>query len=398
MIPDLRDQFNKQFSLEKYYSILNRICASNNCERIAFKTSESPIFLGEDFKNKLIEASSSLIEQIKLFPPYELEKLVPSEFRIPNDQSTKPHFLQIDFAVSKNEDGEIVPMLIELQGFPGIACFQNELEHALTEEYPFLKSLKSSTSKELISLLQEVVIGEEDTENVIILDVFPNQQGSWIDLIISAKQLEIQIVCSSKIICEDRKLYYEHNNRKIVIKRIFNRMVLEDLLQHPDILASFDPRRNEYDVKWITHPNWFFKISKALLPVLKHECVPKAFYLQDFPDNEKLEDFVLKPLFSYMGKGVDLHPSKEKVNTLHNPSDYLLQERVKYWSLFKDVNEECSSAEIRLLFIWEEQEANPTLVGNFVRMSKSQMMNLNCNSYDLWIGCSVFFFTCHFPQ
>src|SRR5690606_23681983 len=111
------------------------------------------------------------------------------------------------------------------------------------------------------------------------------------------KLLGIETVCLTKVKREGQKLFYEKDGRTIQIKRIYNRVIFDELDRIPDLKLEFD-FREEADVEWVTHPNWFFKISKFILPKLNHPYIPKSYFLHEFPSDEKLEDFVLKPLFS----------------------------------------------------------------------------------------------------
>ena len=152
--------------------------------------------------------------------------------------------------------------------------------------------------------------------------------------------------------------------------------------------------REDLDVTWVTHPNWFFKISKFLLPKLQHDFVPKSYFLNDFPKDEKVENFVLKPLFSFAGSGVNLHPTWEQINSIQDQENFIMQRKVQYAPIFEDPNGEFSKAEIRLLYVWPENEEQPTLMEYLVRMTKAEMVNVDFNKKDaIWIGGTTAFFT-----
>ncbi|MFP7655067.1 hypothetical protein [Chryseobacterium proteolyticum] len=160
----------------------------------------------------------------------------------------------------------------------------------------------------------------------------------------------------------------------------------------PGLTLEFD-FREEADVKWITHPNWFFKISKYLLPLLRHQFVPKSYFLHEFPEHENLENYVLKPLFSFAGSGVELNPTFEITDSITDKENYILQRKVQYEPVFEDINGEFSKAEIRLLYIWRENDERPILLENLGRMTKAAMVNVDFNKKDaIWIGSSNVFF------
>lgn len=391
MIPKYRQQFNQDFSQEKY-SILNEYLKQKSGLEPGFRISESPIFLTKEFEAKLIDASESIIDQIKALPPDLLRKAVPDNCYVPGD-TDKPHFFTIDFGICRSENGEIEPQLIELQAFPSLYAFQKIFEETFCEVYPFLSEIRNKMQDEIFkNYLKELIVGEENPENVILLEIYPEKQKTAIDFALTEKLLGIKTVCLTKIKKSGRKLYYEYYGKLVEIKRIYNRVIFDELDRIPDLKTEFD-FREDVDVKWITHPNWFFKISKFLLPLLQHQFVPKSYFLHEFPDNENLENFVLKPLFSFAGSGVNLNPTKEITDAIDDKENYILQRKVNYEPVFKDINGDFSKGEIRLLYIWRENDEHPILLENLARMTKADMVNVDFNKKDaIWIGSSNAFF------
>ncbi|WP_294250264.1 hypothetical protein [uncultured Chryseobacterium sp.] len=391
MIPTYRKQFNREFSQEKYQRF-KEILEEKSGLMPAFRVSESPLFLSKGFEMKLLEASQSIISQIKNISPEKLLKAVPENCRVPGD-TDQPHFFTIDFGICKDEAGEIVPQLIELQAFPSLYAFQKVFEDTFCEVYPFLSGIRNTMPEEdFRNHLKKLIIGPEDPENVILLEIFPEKQKTAIDFALTEKLLGIKTVCLTKLKKDGKKLYYESGGRLIEIKRIYNRVIFDELDRIPDLKTEFD-FRDEVEVTWVTHPNWFFKISKFLLPLLEHPYVPKSYFLHEFPTHEKLEDFVLKPLFSFAGSGVNLHLTPEITDVIEDKENYILQRKVQYEPVFEDINGDFSKAEIRLLYIWHENEHDPVLLENLGRMTKADMVNVDFNKKDaIWIGSSHAFF------
>lgn len=391
MIPKYRTQFNEEFSPEKYQKV-NELIKEKTGYEAGFRISESPIFLSNEFWQKLDDASQSIIWQIKEMSVEELSKAIPANCNVPND-TQKPHFVAIDFGICQDEKGNVIPQLIELQAFPSLFGFQKLFEEVITEVYPFLNELKNSLPKdEYIQKLKQVIVGNENPENVILLEIYPEKQKTAIDFVVTEQYLGIKTVCLTKIKKEGRKLFYENDGKLVPIHRIYNRVIFDELDKIEGLETEFD-FREDIDVEWITHPNWFFKISKYILPKLKHEFVPKSYFLSDFPENEQLENFVLKPLFSFAGSGVNLNPTREIINKIEDKENYILQRKVTYAPLFEDINGEFSKAEIRLLFAWNPEKENPELLVNLVRMTKAAMVNVDFNKKDaIWIGSSMAFF------
>ncbi len=391
MISKYRTQFNKEFSQEKYKKA-NELIKEKCGMEAAFRLSESPVFLTNDFWNKLDDASKTIISQIKNMSNDELSKAIPANCNVPND-TKKPHFLAIDFGICQDENGEIIPQLIELQAFPSLFGFQRLFEEVITEVYPFLNDLKTSLSQDaFVEKLKTLIVGNENPENVILLEIYPEKQKTAVDFVLTEKFLGIKTVCLTKIKKEGKKLFYENEGKLVPINRIYNRVIFDELDKIEGLQTEFD-FREDVDVEWITHPNWFFKISKYILPKLKHEFIPKSYFLSDFPTTEKLEHFVLKPLFSFAGSGVNLNPSHETIDEIQDKENYILQRKVTYAPLFEDINGEFSKAEIRLLFGWDPAKEDPEILVNLVRMTKAAMVNVDFNKKDaIWIGSSMAFF------
>ncbi len=391
MISKYRKQFNQEFSQEKYNQVKEYLEQKCGLEP-AFRISESPLFLTKDFEAKLIDASNSIINQIKALSPDLLQKAVPDNCRVPSD-TEKPHFFTIDFGICKNENGEVEPQLIELQAFPSLYAFQRVFEDAFCEIYPFLSELRHTIIPEdFKNQLYDLIVGNENPEHVILLEIYPEKQKTAIDFVLTEQLLGIKTVCLTKVKKNGRKLYYENNGKLTEIKRIYNRVIFDELDRIPDLKIEFD-FREDVDAQWITHPNWFFKISKFLLPLLQHQFVPKSYFLHEFPETEDLKNFVLKPLFSFAGSGVNLNPTKEITDAIEDKQNYILQRKVDYAPIFEDINGDFSKAEIRLLYIWPENKERPILMENLARMTKAAMVNVDFNKKDaIWIGSSNAFF------
>ena len=98
---------------------------------IEFRIAETPVFLTDDFRDKLVHAGEEIVATI-LKPDFKklTERAIPEKWRVAkeNDHS---HFIALDFGVCKDEGGNIVPKLIEMQGFPSLYGFQVHLAEKL---------------------------------------------------------------------------------------------------------------------------------------------------------------------------------------------------------------------------------------------------------------------------
>jgi len=389
MIPELRKKFNSEFTLHKYNAFLNELNTKFQYPP-DFRVAETPIFLPAYLKDELIIACSDILNQLQNDEfKRRSEKAIPEDLVVP-DESAHPEFLQIDFAICKNPDGSFLPKLIELQGFPTVYGYQYFLSQLIKKYFSIENGLtpyfSSLDEQGYVSQLRNIIVGESDPENVILLEIQPEKQKTKIDFSATENLLGITTVCISDIVQEGRKLFYKNKGKTIPIERIYNRVIFDDLKRN-DIEFSFN-FKDELEVKWISHPNWFFKISKYSLPMLKGMYVPECYFLNElsgFSDN--LSNYVLKPLFSFAGHGVEVDLNKNISDAIEDPENYILQKKIEYAPVIKTPDEN-SKVEIRMMFLWDKK---PMLVNNLVRMSKGKMMGVDFNKNKAWVGSTLAF-------
>ncbi|SUJ30746.1 Uncharacterised protein [Sphingobacterium spiritivorum] len=270
--------------------------------------------------------------------------------------------------------------------------FQRQYEEGLRSVYPFLDAFNRRIPVDKYrDKLKNIIVGNENPEHVILLEIFPEKQKTAVDFHVTEQFLGIKTVCLTKLIKEGRQLFYNDKGRKIKINRIYNRVIFDELDQIPDLKTDFH-FTDDVEVTWVTHPNWFFKVSKFILPKLNHAYVPKSYFLHEAPENIDYNQYVLKPLFSFAGSGVNIHPVQEDIDKIADKENYILQQKVSYAPIFEDINGEFSKAEIRLLYGKAEGSKELELLVNIVRMTKAEMVNVNFNKKDaIWIGSTMAF-------
>ena len=83
-----------------------------------------------------------------------------------------------------------------------------------------------------------------------------------------------------------------------------------------------------------------------------------------------------------------MEPTREKLNALKNPRQWILQKKVRYAEFVPTPDGPKSKAELRMMFVWPENE-EPILVNNLVRMSQGKMMGVDFNKDKTWVGSSI---------
>jgi hypothetical protein len=390
MHPELRRQFNADFTPEKYSALLR--CVNEATTWPAdFRISETPIFLTREFTQEVVKAANEIAAQTQT-PEFARHSAtaIPFGWEVPNE-SKHAEFLIVDLGICE-EDGRLVPRLIEMQAFPSLFAFQFLLLGCMRKAFPAIPRNWTSAfgpihDEQYLNVLRQTILADSKPENVILLEIEPEKQKTRIDFAATEALLGIRSVCVTTIKKRGRELFYDRDETETRIERIYNRVIFDELERRPDIKLPFR-FQEELDVKWIAHPNWYFKISKHSLPFIKSKYASPAFFADEFPSAEKIDNYVLKPLFSFAGLGVDMDPTREKLAALKNPHQWILQKKVEYASFVPTPDGPKSKAELRMMFVWSER-GHPVLLNNLVRMSQGKMMGVDFNRDKTWVGSSI---------
>ena len=280
--------------------------------------------------------------------------------------------------------------MIELQGFPSLYAFQSFLSGLFRKHFELAPTLRSYfgglDDAGYVAALREAIVGPCDPENVVLLEIKPEEQKTRIDFAVTEQLLGVRPVCLTEVKKRGRQLFYERDGREVRIERIYNRVIFDELQRKPlDFGFQFT---DDLDVAWVGHPNWYFRISKHSLPFLRTEHTSPAYFADEFPAGEDPADYVLKPLYSFAGLGVDMDPTAEKLAALDDPHGYILQQKVAYDPFLPTAEGLLSKAEMRMMFLWPDG-GSPQLVNNLVRMSQGKMMGVDFNKNKTWVGASV---------
>jgi hypothetical protein len=390
MDPIQRARFNADFTAERHAKLL-RIANETEYWPVDFRISETPLFLTAEFSEEVAQAARDIVAQLRT-PEFarHARTAIPPGLEVPGE-TPHPIFLQVDFAICE-EGGRLAPRLIELQGFPSLYAFQLFLVGCMRGAYPAIPEDWTSffggfDEESYTALLREVIIADAETENVVLLEVDPEKQNTRIDFACTDSLLGVRPVSLTEVTKRGKQLSYQRDGREVRIDRIYNRVIFDELQRRPDLKLDFN-FQDEIDVTWVGHPNWYFRISKHTLPFLKSQHAAPAFFADELPASERLEDYVLKPLYSFAGLGVDLEPTAEKLTALSDPRAWILQKKVSYADFVPTPDGPRSKAELRMMFIWSEG-GEPMLVNNLVRMSQGKMMGVKFNKDKTWVGSSI---------
>jgi hypothetical protein len=316
------------------------------------------------------------------------EIAIPDDFRVPKE-AANPLFVQADFGLVHDPAGEYEPKLVEIQGFPSLYGFQPALADVYREAYSLDNRLRSLLggldSQSYVELLRRAIVAEHDPQETVLLEIEPLQQKTLCDFNLTDKLLGIRTVSVSDVEKRGRELYIGGQR----IRRIYNRVIVDELVRtRPPMNFKFT---DDLDVEWAGHPNWFFRLSKFSLPWFRHACVPRTFFLSDLEElPPNLDEYVLKPLYSFAGLGVQIGPSAEAIAAIpaSERGNYILQEKMDFVASV-DTPAGPTKIEIRIMYIWDGDLKPVTTI---IRSGRGKMMGVDFNKNLDWVGGSAGFY------
>lgn len=397
MVPAIRSAYNQHFSETQYQAYLKALHAQHP-DAIQFRVAETPVFIDKSFKDKIINACESIVDVITQYNFKAITShAIPDNVRVPNEDE-HTHFIAFDFGICQNAAGEYEPQLIEMQGFPtlfGYQVFHDEITRQFFDIPNGYSAYLSGLNKEsYLQLLKEIIIGDCSNEEVVLLEILPHEQKTKIDFYCTQDYLNIPIVCLTDLIQQGRKLFYRNTEGKLIqIKRVYNRIIFDDLQQQSAAIQEKGKvLLEDLDLTWVPHPNWFYRISKYTLPFIDHPYVPKTKFLNELKDiPEDLENYVLKPLFSFAGQGVVIDVQQSDIDGVKDPENWILQRKVQYADIIPTPDIP-AKAEIRIFYFWKPGTERPIPVNNLARLSKGKMIGVRYNQDKTWVGGSQAYF------
>ena len=402
MLQPYRSEFNtRQFSANRYEELKQRLDRRTRT-KIDFRVCETPCFFSKALLEEMAESGRVLIHQLIDNPGYMTlsEAAIPDKYRVPND-NPRPNFVQVDFGLVRGEDGDLHPKLVELQAFPSIYGYQDVLCEEYLRTYGLDRTLEwrfdGLSGESYWELLRRTIVGEHDPENVVLTEVEPEGQKTLPDFHVYEERLGITTVDIAKLKKEGNKLFYERRGRWVPIERIYNRAIVDEI-ERKQVQVAFD-YRDELQVEWAGHPNWYFQISKFSLPYLQHSSVPTCVYLDEWLAGSRegipsdRTEVLLKPLYSFAGKGIQFAPTDAELERIPRKEqhDYLLQERMRFEPVIATPHG-MTQAEIRVMYVWPQGEPEMIPLISLVRLGRGLMMGVDHNRDQEWVGGSAALF------
>jgi hypothetical protein len=396
--PRFRPLFNRSYTEELYRRMCSMMDHRLATPRFEFRLAETPLMLPPDLRRRCETTAREILAIIRR--PEVLARCreaVPARYDAPHTDAL-PHFLAIDLGIVRGEDGELQPRLIELQGFSSLYGMQLEQAAIWGEVLASIPGMPSRWTPlfsglerdAYLELLRRTVIADADPDEVILLDLHPDRQKTRPDFHATARLIGVRAVCVTELAREGRRLFAPKDGRRVPVRRILHRVVFDEL-ERARIPMCFD-YRDDLDVVWVSHPNWYWIWSKYTLPLIDHPAVPRTWRLDQVERiPEDLSRFILKPIFSFAGQGVrvDLdRPALDAIPVERRP-EYLLQEKVEYAPAILAPDGAGVKAELRMMYLHPDDAPDLTLAINLCRLSRGKMHGVDHNKGLKWVGSSV---------
>jgi hypothetical protein len=396
--PALRKAFNAHYSDALYKRMSAMMGEQLEEPDFGFRLAETPLFLPANLRAKMRDAALEILDVLKRPDTIQAgREAVPPQYR-GTPAKGLPQFVAIDFAIVKDEKGQLAPRLIELQGFASLYAMQlvqGEIWGKCVATLPgmplrFTPRFSALDRASYLRLLRDTVVGDAPVDEVILLEIHPEAQKTRPDFHATRRLLNVRSVDATTIKKEGRKLFAPKGHRMVPVSRIYNRIVFDEL-EKKGVPLPFD-WRDDLDVTWVCHPDWYWIWSKHTLPRIHHPCAPKTMYLSDLktiPDD--CSSYILKPLFSFAGTGVNPDVTKAAIEAIPKAerSNWILQERVHYAPALIAPDGTGVKAEVRLMFLKPESAKEYTLAINLTRLSRGKIHGVDHNKGLEWVGSSV---------
>jgi len=401
VVPRLRKAFNEAWTEAKHRDLVRGLELRTGAS-FAFPISETPCFLPRSLVTSLGDIGLELFDQIlnDREAMAAANDAVPERFRGPGAEA-HPTFLQADFGLVRGADGSIQPKLVEMQAFASLYGLQWAIAEAFRDAYQmppeldiFLGGLDAERYR---ALIYRAIAGDHDPREVLLMEIDPRSQKTWPDFVITEQMWGVRAIDTSEVRREGRRLYYRRDGKATQIKRIYNR-VIPDELERKKIQLPFG-YGDDLEVEWAGHPAWFFRISKFSIPWLQHPSVPETHFLEGLESLPMDRDrYLLKPAFGFAGGGIIFAPTDAQIAAipLGERKDYILQERINFTPVI-DTPEGPTQVEIRMMYV-NDPSASPRANGSqlrpvlpLLRMGRGKMMGVDHNKGLKWVGASAGF-------
>jgi hypothetical protein len=395
--PAYRSAFNAAYTEELFGRYRARLVAVVG--ETSFRLAETPFFVPAALRERLDAHTRSILELLgEPARISSMKKAIPARFDAPG-MDALPSSVQVDFAIVRDERGELDGRVVELQGFPSLYAFTLLQARAWSDTIAGLPGMGGGVwsptfggldDDAAIAHMRSAICAGEDPESVVLLDLDPPEQKTFCDFIATRKLIGVDPVCVTELVREGRRLLRRKDGKLVPIRRIYNRVVFDEL-EKKGLKLPFS-YTDDLDVTWCPHPNWYWVWSKYSLPRISHPAIPRATLVSELTETPRdLTRYVLKPLFSFAGTGVKVDVTLHDLAAIlpADRSSWLLQEKIDYARDLVTADGSRVAVEVRVMCLRAPEETKIRPILNLVRLSRGKMHGVDHNKDMKWTGSSV---------
>ena len=362
-----------------------------------FRVAETPLIMTPALVDALAQSAREIV--LQLCEPSLLARLkqaIPARYDMPG-MDALPNCAQVDFALVEGPDGQLEGKVVELQAFPSLYALMVQMADAWGEVLNTVPGLKEDWTGFIrmdrapaMELMRRTLLGPASPEETVLVDYQPAEQKTAPDFRATQKMFGVDPVCVTELIKQGRSLFREKDGKLLPVRRLYNRMVFDEL-ENKGVTPPFS-WTEDLDLTWCSHPNWYWVWSKYSLPFVNHPAVPKARFLSELSaPPEDLSRYVLKPLFSFAGAGVQVDVTPEDIARVpaEQRSGWLLQEKVEYAPAIRMPDGNGVKAEVRIMLVRPPEAPELTPLLCLVRLARGKMLGVDFNKGLTWVGGSV---------
>ena len=166
---------------------------------------------------------------------------------------------------------------------------------------------------------------------MVLLEIEPEKQKTRVDFAVTEQLLGIPVgrrharsssgAAGSSI---------REGGREVPIRRIYNRVIFDEV-ERKGLDLSHIFRRDLGRHLGRASRTGTSRSASSRCPSSAAATARRTWFVSDLAElPADLENYVLKPLFSFAGLGVELGPSPERLRSLPDPENFILQRRVDY--------------------------------------------------------------------
>ncbi len=214
---------------------------------------------------------------------------------------------------------------VEFQTFTSLISTMYTLHIAATEVWPELNELafwNRSRHHDWLSSVRQWMAPEKGS---ILLENAPWSQPTRTDFEAAQHWFNVEVTGPELLRAQHGRLeIFGETGRWRPVPHVANRLILHEATNRTDVERIL----SSVSTGWNSHPIWYYRVDKGLLPELPLPASEKCAYGHRWRELGLAPGaLVAKARHSHSGKGVTLSPSADALDNLAEPEGWIVQPR-----------------------------------------------------------------------